>query len=180
MGDEEIFALLSKRNQEGLSWLLDKYGGLITYIVRNIGMDNEADISECMSDILYTVWKRIDKYDKTKSSFKTWLLLVVRGCAVDYLRKNHKFTKMISLDEIKQSYLESLPLDNVMSQDVIALLQELPPPDNEIFYRKFVLGESVKKIASLLKLNPDNIYKRISRGKDKLKKLLEREGYYYV
>lgn len=180
MRDEELLVLLVKQKQESLSHLVDKYGGLMEYIVRNLGLINDEDVSECISDILYVVWKRINRYDKTKSSFKTWLLIVTRGCTVDYLRKNRKFTKWLSLDNIEEPYTEGSPLDNMIDREVIALLQKLTPPDNEIFYRRFVLGESVAEIANLLQLKPDSIYKRISRGKGKLKSLLEMEGYCYV
>ncbi len=182
--DEEILHLLLSRSQKGLSGLLDRYGLLIAYIARNTGLIDQEDISECVSDVLYAVWKRSGKYDPARSSFKTWLVMIARGCAIDYLRKNKRNNNLVPLSGINETgegllRSRSSALDQLLCPDLMQLLQELPPPDNEIFYRRFVLGETVEGIAGLLGMTRDGIYKRIQRGRGKLRTLLEREGYSY-
>lgn len=180
MIDEEILNLINEKNQEGLTYLLDKYGGMMAYIVRNTGNFSEEDISECLSDVLFTVWKRVKKFDRTKASFKTWVVIVTRGCAIDFLRKNSKHKNTISLEDIKELHSETSAFAELEDNGIIEVLQQLPPPDNEIFYRRFVLGESLAEISKLLDMTQDSIYKRIQRGKEKLKNLMKREGCYYV
>jgi RNA polymerase sigma-70 factor (ECF subfamily) len=176
MNDDKIYVLIKSRKENGLSLLMDKYGGLLVYIVKNRGDFSEEDIAECMNDILLTIWKRINKYDKNKSSFKTWIIMIARGCAVDYLRKTNKHKKTVSINDVKELYFDDNQFNKLSYNRLIELLQELPPPDNDIFYHRFVLGESVKEIAKILGLTVDNIYKRISRGKKKFKNLLIKEG----
>lgn len=180
MSDDNILALIRARKQEGLSYLLDKYAGLMKYIVNNTGLRNDDDVSECISDILYTIWKRINKYNQAKASFKSWIVIVTRGCAIDYLRKNSKHSNVISFDDINEISVTDNDFLNVSENNVLYLLQELSPPDNDIFYRRFVLGESVSKIAKDIGITQDNVYKRISRGKEKLRDLIIREGYRYA
>ena len=180
MSDDDILALLKAKKQEGLSYILDKYAGLMAYIVKNIGNLSEEDVSECISDILYTIWKRINKYDKSKASFKTWIIIVTRGCAVDYLRKNVKHSNIVSFDDINEISITDSEVAKVSDSSVISFLQELSPPDNEIFYRRFVIGESVSEIAKSLGITQENVYKRLSRGKEKLKNLMSKEGYRYA
>lgn len=176
MRDEELLAMITAKKQQGLIDLLDKYGGLMKHIVKNTGNFTEEDIAECMSDILYTVWKRANKYDKAKASFKTWVIIVTRGCAVDFLRKNIKHGSAVSLEDIGEVSVTD-DFTGLTENSVISLLQELMPPDNEIFYRRFVLGESVNEIAEISGLTGENVYKRLSRGREKLKSLMSREGY---
>ena len=180
MRDEDISFLIRARDQEGLSSLFDKYGKLIIYIVKNTGCSNEEDISECSSDILYAIWKRISKYDEAKSSFKTWIVIVARGCAINYLRKNRKHKNQVPIEDIKELYLSEDGFEAMDYDNIIESLQELPPPDNIVFYRRFVLGESVPEIAKLLNQTADSIYKRITRGKEKLKNLMTGEGFINV
>ena len=180
MKDEDICGLLRSRDESGLTRLLDRYGGLIAYIVRNTGISPVEELSECVSDILFTVWRRIRKFDPSRSSFKTWLVIVTRGCAIDYRRKNKKYGGTVSLEEMKEFGRESSALNRLLDPDLIQLLQELPPPDNEIFYRRFILGETVREIADTLDSTQDAVYKRIARGKDKLRAIMEKEGYPYV
>lgn len=182
MNDEDICALIKAKNEKGLSLLMDKYGGLFVYITRNIGSFSEEDTAECVSDTLFTIWKRINKFDKTKASFKTWIVMIARGCAIDYLRKNINAKRTVPIDTVTIHQMEELTymayneFDQMEYNQLIELLQELSPPDNHIFYRRFVLGMSVTEIADELNLTADNIYKRLSRGKEKLKDIIRREG----
>jgi RNA polymerase sigma-70 factor (ECF subfamily) len=180
MNDEEILALIVARKQEGLSHFLDKYGGLMSFILKNIGIFSDDDISECISDILFTVWKKINKYDSSRASFKTWVILVSRGLAIDFLRKKARHANMVSIDELEDLSVSDAEYTKITDNSVISFLQELAPPDNEIFYKRFVLGISVESIAEELGITKDNVYKRISRGREKLKSLMAREGYRYV
>jgi RNA polymerase sigma-70 factor (ECF subfamily) len=180
MKDEDILALIKAGKQEGLSHILDRYSGLMAYIIRNTGSFCEEDISECLSDILFTIWKRVSKYDKTKASFKTWIMLVARGCALDYMRKNKKYNNVVSLEDIGEIAADGSESDRLCDSSVISFLQELTPPDNEIFYRRFVLGESVAEISRLLNITQDNVYKRLSRGREKLKSMMLKEGCRYA
>ena len=180
MNDEDILTLLKARKQEGLSHMLDRFGGLMAYIVKNTGNFSEEDVSECISDVLYTVWKRIDKYNKSKASFKTWVMMVTRGCAIDCLRKNMKHSQVVSFEDIDEISVPAGDYGITSDNSVISFLQELSPPDNEIFYRRFVLGESVARIAKTLEITQENVYKRLSRGKEKLKNIMSKEGYPYA
>ena len=125
--DEEILRLLLSRNQKGLSGLLDRYGLLIAYIARNTGLIAPEDISECVSDVLFAVWKRCKKYDPARSSFKTWLVMVARGCAIDYQRKskgNNNLVSLSGLNENSEVLLNprSSALEQLLYPDLIQLL----------------------------------------------------------
>lgn len=98
----------------------------------------------------------------------------------DNLRKNSKHGNLTSLDDISELSIYDNDILKGSESTIISLLQELTPPDNDIFYRRFVLGEGVTEIAEVLNISKENVYKRISRGKEKLKDLMDREGYQYA
>jgi RNA polymerase sigma-70 factor, ECF subfamily len=175
---DPIYNLILSGNQDGLSMLLDKYGGLMAYIAGNIGNFNEDDLSECISDALLAIWKRIGNYKKDKSSFKSWIILVTRGCAIDYLRKVSRHDRVTYLEDIKEEFGLNEDYDSLDTGKLCKLMSKLSPPDNEIFYRRFILGENVFIISKVLNITKDNIYKRISRGREKLRAILIEEGYY--
>ncbi len=178
MNDEHIYNLIMSEKQEGLSMLLDKYGGLIAYIARNIGSFNDEDLAECISDILLAVWERIDNYRKDKSSFKSWFVLVARGCIIDYIRKTSKHSELVHLEDIKETFVFNETYDTPSIDKINELISMLSPPDNEIFCRHFILGEDISHISKELNMTSGSIYKRISRGRDKLKAILIKEGYH--
>jgi RNA polymerase sigma-70 factor (ECF subfamily) len=172
MEDRIIVEWLKKESDKGISALMNHYGGLLVYMAKNIGIIDKEDLEECIGDVLFHVWRKIRRYDEKKSSFKTWLVLLAKGCITDYVRKKRKLLATVPIESIlniegpkrKEDYL-----------DVLELLQKLPPEYGEVFYRRFVLGESVEHIASVMQLSADNVYKRIQRGREKLKEFMERE-----
>ncbi|MBN2853736.1 MAG: sigma-70 family RNA polymerase sigma factor [Clostridia bacterium] len=173
MIDNKICNMLQHKDQNGLSVIIDEYGGLLAYIAKNHGITDEKDIEECLSDILFTIWKRFDKFDCSRSSFKTWIVLLGKGCMVDFIRKNKKHRKLISIEQVNEAELKyTIEEDSFKIADMIDLL---PPPDDDIFYRKFILGESIKEIAEVLHLTTENIYKRVARGKNRLSHLINKE-----
>ena len=172
MDDHQIIEMIKRDANSGIAVLLDKYGGLLSYICNNTGINKKEDQEECISDIMYIVWKKIRKFDSCKASFKTWLVLLARGCSVDFVRKNKYMANVIAYEDLEDIML-------IKNEETILrmneVFQQLTPPDNYIFYKKFVIGESVKDIAEQLKMSVDNIYKRISRGKQNIKEILCKE-----
>jgi DNA-directed RNA polymerase specialized sigma24 family protein len=69
------------------------------------------------------------------------------------------------------------PYDTLEISKMTDMLNKLPPPDNEIFYRHFILGENITFISEKLKITKENTYKRIARGRGKLSRVLKEEGY---
>ena len=173
MEDQKMIYWLINDPNKGITEIMKMYGGLLIHLVQNIGITRREDQEECISDILFRVWRKAKQYDETKSSFKTWLILLARGSSVDYIRKHKNVLMTIpmeSLEDMKEIRGEDEFLD------ILGLLQRLPYPDNQIFFKRFVLGESTISIAEQVRLSADNVYKRIQRGREKLKEIIEREG----
>lgn len=177
MSDEIIYQQLLQHNQQAITYIFEKYGGLIKYIISGSVTLTEEESEECISDVLFNLWKRVEKYDSTKSSFKSWLIIVTRGTAIDYYRKIAKHKKTIFLEELTSPIIFHEEFDKLGVNKIIELLQMLPPPDNEIFYDRFVLGEEIEKIARKHNISKDNAYKRINRGRKKLKEIFQKEGF---
>ena len=49
------------------------------------------------------------------------------------------------------------------------LLKNLKEEDKKIFIKKYLFEESVEKISNDLRLSKEVVYKRLSRGKEKIK-----------
>lgn len=177
MNDEIICSQLLNHNQQAIINILKKYGGLIKYIIRNSVALTDEEIEECMSDVLFNIWNRAEKYNSEKSSFKSWLAIVTRGTAVDYYRKTIKHKKAVYIEDLSSTIIFNEDFDKLGFEDILDLLQALPPPNNEIFYDRFIMGEEIKTIAEKYEISKDSAYKRINRGRKKLKEIFRKEGF---
>ena len=89
ISDPEILKLIRDNPSEGLSVVLDTYGGSIKTICVNIlGRNSTQDIEECISDILTQLWQSAPRIDLTKGSLRSYLYGIARHKAVDRRRKN--------------------------------------------------------------------------------------------
>ena len=57
------------------------------------------------------------------------------------------------------------------------LILQLPEKYSEILYLYYYEGYKAKEISKLLHINESTIQTRLSDGRKKLKKILEKEGY---
>jgi len=166
---------LLKKNERALDFVIDEYGSLVNGIVRNVlkPIGDNGIIEECLSDIFYSVWKNINKFEGGAHDFKSWICGLSKYKAIDYYRKYSKeVNKIVSFQENEKSNysLEDEIIRNIETSQVINLINKLKEPDKSIFVMKFLFGYSSSKISDLLGLTISNINTKISRGRKKLRK----------
>ncbi|MDV4151657.1 sigma-70 family RNA polymerase sigma factor [Clostridium sp. AL.422] len=170
MEDNEILLDLINGYEFALDNLSRAYGKLIYGVINKIlcNYSEINDIDECFNDVLIAIWRNIDCYDSTKGSLRNFLISVAKYKAIDYKRKINKRAITLELKEeiIDTEVNENIEVDN---KDFYILLNNLKEEDKTIFIRKYLFEESVEKIAVELGLSKDVIYKRISRGKEKIR-----------
>lgn len=86
MREEELIALLKKRDKSGLEKLLAEYTPLMRYIVSPI-LPDPRDREECLADMAMKIWDNIEKFAPGKGSFTTWLTVLTRNAALNRARQ---------------------------------------------------------------------------------------------
>ena len=167
---------LLNKNEKALEFVIDEYGALINGIVRNVlkSLSDNGIIEECLSDIFFSVWNNIDKFEGDEVDFKYWICGLSKYKAIDYYRKYFKkINTLVTLEEKGEEdgyNLEKEIIQNIETNEVMKLINKLKEPDKSIFVMKFLFGYSSKKIADILGLTISNINTKISRRREKLKK----------
>ncbi len=173
MEDNEIILDLIKGEQFALDNLSRTYGKLIYGVINKIlyNSSESNDVDECFNDVLITLWRNIDCYDGTKGSLRNFLISVAKYKAIDYKRKISKRRIILDINEeiLYTEFNESIEGDN---EEFYILLESLKEEDKNIFIKRYLFEESVEKISKDLGLNKEVVYKRLSRGKEKIKNYL--------
>lgn len=86
ISDSELFDKIKKYDSRALEELYERYGKLLYSLVLHIVKDKEK-ASELVVDIFALVWKNSEKYDPKLQNPFTWILLLARNKAVDYLKR---------------------------------------------------------------------------------------------
>lgn len=177
--DKDLLLLLQHNPDRGLGKLINIYSGLVyTIVYSKLAGSSTQDIEECVSDIIFELYKNRNAIDLQRGSIKAYLSVIAKRKAIDKFRKTSSIVQSISIDDDKQS---DLPASNNLEAELInkearnLLIQEinaLGQPDSEIFIRKYYLGQSTKSIAKSLHLRENTVDKRVSRGLIKLRQSL--------
>lgn len=173
MEDKLIIKYIKKGKEEGLSMLLDTYGGVIRGIVKKhlAGLSNFE--GECINDILLSIWNNIDSFSGT-GSFKSWIGTIAKFKAIDYKRKYLKLNSLENIDDI--SINDKLNVDDrilreELQLEIYSMLDKLSEEDKEIFIKYYLNDSSISTICTELNLSSTQVYSRLSRGRKKLRQI---------
>lgn len=179
MIDKEIINGILNENENALEELKNNYGRLIYGVINKI-LNNSMEVSEideCFNDVLLCIWNNIDCYDEAKGKLCNFLISISKYRALDYKRKIQKDNRLIQLNENIIGNL--IEVDNTQTQvneeSFYELIKGLKDRDKVIFVRRYLLDESIEKISLDLSLSKEMIYKRLSRGRDKIKEVIKLE-----
>ena len=160
-----------------LAGLLQQYGPLMRYIIAPILPDGR-DREECLQDAAMKAWNQLDKFDPNRGSFTTWLTVITRNTALNYIRKKHPGTEPLPEQmEDPDSNPESILIARERKQALQKALTMLPLSDRTLFYRKYYYRQSTAQIASETGLTLRAVEGRLYRIKQKLRKELGGDLY---
>ena len=164
MKDEPLIKYIKKKNPKGMDMLIDNYGGIITSVVRtHLGTLINYE-EECVSDVLLSIWKSVDGYDKNKSTFKNWICVIAKYKSINYRKKY--LTKYEQEETNEEIYYIDKELIRLEINEILNCLNN---KDKELFIKYYIEGYELSEIAKKNKTKVTNLYSRLSRGRKKIK-----------
>ncbi len=171
MNDKELLRLLKADPERGLAQTVGQYGAYVYKIAfTRLGeVCSKEDIEEAVSDIFLAFFEEGRKRGFDVRSVGGFLTVIAKRHCIDVFRRESRREKSASLDELENTLSENAAPDT----ELIEAIKQLGEPDRYIFIRKYWFGQSNADIARELGMKPGTLNTRISRGLDKLKKILE-------
>ena len=132
---------------------------------------NRVEAEEILHDGFLKIFFNLDKYDKSYQ-FKSWLRKVIINAAIDYYRKFKKHRLEIASDQLSTYIEDNTPLPPIgPTEDVLPILQELPPAYRMVFNLYVMEGYKHHEIAEQLQISVGTSKSNLARAKAKLKVL---------
>lgn len=168
-------------DDEELAEIVREYkDGLILYL--NCYVNNLYIAEELTEDTFFRLITRKPKFSG-KSTFKSWLYVIGRNTAVDFIRHN---SRQISAPiENMESYRDEeccLEESYIREEQKIAVykaLSRLAADYRNILWLIYFDGFSNREAGMILKKSDRQIKNLLYRAKQSLKTILEREGFHY-
>jgi RNA polymerase sigma-70 factor (ECF subfamily) len=142
-------AVAIQKDKAAYGELFAYYGPRVKAYLMRLGADN-ALAEELAQDVMVTVWRKADLFDRTQASVSTWLFRVARNKRIDAIRRTTK----PELDPNDPLLLPSAPpaADQLITgaerdQLVRAAIVDLPEEQRQLLHQAFYDGLSHREIA---------------------------------
>ncbi|MCH5200361.1 MAG: RNA polymerase sigma factor, partial [Oscillospiraceae bacterium] len=153
-----------------------RYTGYVSSIIRRILNGCRQDCEELTCEVFLVAWNNRDKLQEGR--LRGYLGAVARNKAFQRLRS---MQETLPLEESIIVIEEESVEDETQKRDDALLLEKalsmLDRQQRELFVRHYYYGQTVKEAAEEMQVNPSTAKSWLARGREKLKEILEKEGY---
>lgn len=142
---------------------------------------NREDAQDCMVEAMMRIYRAIGSF-KGDSAFSTWAYRITINTCLDELRRRKK-KQSASVDELLESGWSPrdpgmTPEQQLISRDAQSALNEairqLPEDMRAAIILRDIRGYSYEEISGILSVNVGTIKSRISRGREKLRSIIQK------
>lgn len=174
MNDEVLVKKLIKKDKRSFDEFIDKYSidilKTISYVLR--AAEEKEYIEECFNDVVIKIFDKCEDF-KFESSFRTWVMTIAKNKALDYKRKLKKLFRETEISEALpfEFNIEDNYINNELGKEINGVISKLKDDEKNLFINKYILELSTKELCEYYFISESLLYKRLSRVREKFKKL---------
>lgn len=126
------------------------------------------------------VFKKLDDF-RGEGSFEGWVRRIMVHSSIEYYRKNHKMMQVVDIELAgEEQSVDPVAASNLGVQDLLAIIQQLPPGYKMVFNMYAIEGYSHKEIGEIMGITEGASKSQLSRARGILKEQIYKlEGKKY-
>jgi RNA polymerase sigma-70 factor (ECF subfamily) len=155
-----------RRSQERLYKMF--FAPMISMCLRYIRDRERA--AEIVNDGFLKVFKKIDQFEN-RGSFEAWMRRIVFHSLADSLKKDSNYLKFMVFEDHDQKIRHKV-MDRLYEEDVLKLVEKIPPASGDIFLLYAVNGYTHKEIAEIKGISIGTSKWHLSEARKKLQTLI--------
>ena len=177
--DEEAYRLSLTGDESAAEELVERYGDAITFYVNGYIHDmHEAE------DIMIEAFAQMFAKERPVArggSFRAYIYKTARNLALRHKRRHRIFVSMdeIAFDLQSSELTESGILEDERNSRLYKAMEQLKAEYQEALYLVYSQDMSYREAGAVMKKTESQITKLVYRGKQKLREILEKEGFEY-
>lgn len=140
---------------------------------------NREDAKDCLQEGFIKVFNSIKTY-KGEGSFEGWIRKIMVNTAINIYRTTLNQNVSRDLDEVSNFIsVSNIQKDNLSSEYLLKLIQELPEGYRQVFNLYAIEGYSHKEISNMLEISEGTSKSQLSRARSMLQQKIEtiKNGY---
>ena len=158
-----------RKNEKYQELLYKKFFGYALSVAMMYN-NHRSEALEVVDDSFMKVFSKIGKYDTSKP-FVGWLRKIVINTSIDNLRRNKKEYQFVETGKLSIQDETSDTISHLAAQDILEILNHLPPLHKTIFCLYEIEGYSHEEIADQLGIPISSSRVYLTRAKKQLREL---------
>ncbi len=146
--EQALIERLQQGERAAFAELYDRYGRNLYAIIFEV-TKSETDAEHLLQDTFVKIWRNITRYDASKGRLYTWLVVIARRMALDFVRSNYFLEKRTIQSADSAVYVES-PAPEMQRLDHIGLdraVGRLEPHLRQVIDLQYFSGYSQQEVA---------------------------------
>lgn len=135
----------------------------------------KEEAKEILNDGFFKVFTKIESFDRERS-FKTWLGRVMINTALDQYRREARHQVYEDMSTAAHVAIDDHIVSQLSYQELIELVQQLPPAYRLVFNLAVLDGYTHEEIATKLDISVGASKSNLSRAREKLKVMLSKKS----
>lgn len=166
-------------DRQKFRFLYEKYRYLL-YKVANDILNDPHLAEDAVQDAYIKIAQNILKIGDVHSyQTKRYLIQIIKTTTIDIYRKKAKYhVHEVLVDEIGEDSMAATHIEAEAEDDLFQILLELPVKFRDVYILKYSGMLENKEIAKVLGISEGNVRQRLLRGKEIIRKELEKRGEY--
>jgi len=133
---------------------------------------NPEEAEEMVNDGFLKVLSKLHYYDHTQV-FDAWFRTLMVRTSIDYFRRNHAKLLVIDIQEAHEVKYDDELLEKLSADEILDLVQKLPPAYRAVFSLYIVEGYSHAEISELLGINEGTSRSNLAKARLKMQEWIK-------
>lgn len=166
LGVSSILGRIADGDPDATKECIDKYGGLVWTLARDF-LRSPTDAEDAVQDVFLSLWKNAARFDASKSSEKSFIVMVTRRRLIDTLRKKDRRPQLVAMPENGPDPADDshIAIERSAEASVAArCLDELKPAQRQVIELSVYQGMSHSEISEHTSIPIGTVKSHIWRG----------------
>lgn len=146
------------------------YGFAMTIALRY--SRDEMDAADIMSHAFVKIFRSIKSFDSSKGSLHAWIKRIVINEGLDHIKSRTRFSENVEIETVDEPAIKNEVLEQMGADEIMKLVQKLPPATHAVFVLYAVEGHTHKEIAVKLGISEGTSKWHLGEARKTLQKQL--------
>ncbi len=133
---------------------------------------DEMDAADIMSHAFVKIFRSIKSFDSSKGSLHAWIKRIVINEGLDHIKSRTRFSENVEIETVDEPAIKNEVLEQMGADEIMKLVQKLPPATHAVFVLYAVEGHTHREIAVKLGISEGTSKWHLGEARKTLQKLM--------